>query len=152
MSIQHIIEDINYHILQPIPPNKEETEAEPYTEPNTPYTEPNTPYTEPNTPYTEQYVVFVKGQFLYIKSEHTREMLVNAWNAITQLELWSYMKQETQSYMFSTDQEINRISRKMAELGYNGHSGFSFGWTMRQMQYIAIHGEEKYAEEEIGQR
>ena len=138
MSIQHIIEDINYHILQPIPPNKEETEAEPYT--------------EPNTPYTEQYVVFVKGQFLYIKSEHTREMLVNAWNAITQLELWSYMKQETQSYMFSTDQEINRISRKMAELGYNGHSGFSFGWTMRQMQYIAIHGEEKYAEEEIGQR
>ena len=32
----------------------------------------------------------------------------------------------------------------MEELGYNGHSGYSFGWTMRQMQYIAEHGESNY--------
>jgi hypothetical protein len=32
----------------------------------------------------------------------------------------------------------------MVELGYNGHSGSSFGYTMRAMQYIAQNGEEKY--------
>jgi hypothetical protein len=49
--------------------------------------------------------------------------------------------------MFSDDQEIWRITAKMEELGYNGHSGCSFGWTMRQMQYIAKYGEEKYRDE-----
>jgi hypothetical protein len=34
----------------------------------------------------------------------------------------------------------------MEELGYDGHSGASFGWTMRTMQYIANHGEKKYKE------
>jgi hypothetical protein len=32
----------------------------------------------------------------------------------------------------------------MVELGYDGHSGCSFGYTMRIMQYIAKYGEEKY--------
>ena len=73
-------------------------------------------------------------------------MLINAWNAITELDLWNYMRNEQYSYMLSNDKEIYIISRKMEELGYNGHSGFSFGWTMRQMQYIAQFGEKKYAE------
>lgn len=89
---------------------------------------------------------FTKGKFLYTP-EYPRVMLVNAWNAITQLELWGYMSQSIDSYMFSNAPEVDRISRKMEELGYNGHSGYSFGWTMRQMQYIAKYGEEKYAEE-----
>ena len=87
---------------------------------------------------------FIKGQFLYIESIHTREMLVNAWNAITQLELWNYMKKDTYSFMLSNDKEIWIITKKMEELGYDGHSGASFGWTMRQIQYIAKNGEEKY--------
>lgn len=90
---------------------------------------------------------FIKGQFMYIKDKHSREMLVNAWNAINQLELWNYMRRETYSYMFSDDEEIDIITKKMEELGYNGHSGFSFGWTMRQMQYIAKNGEETYMKE-----
>jgi hypothetical protein len=71
-------------------------------------------------------------------------MLQNAWAAITQLELWDYMRRETDSFMLSRDPEINIITDKMAELGYDGHSGSSFGWTMRQMQYIAEHGESNY--------
>lgn len=86
---------------------------------------------------------FKEGEFLYVK-DGSKEMLINAWNAITQLNLWDYMKLDTYSYMFSCDNEITLISKKMEELGYNGHSGCSFGWTMRQMQYIAQNGEIKY--------
>ena len=84
------------------------------------------------------------GKFLYINCISTRNMLQNAWTAITILELWSFMRKEQESYMFSNDPEINIISNKMSELGYDCHSGSSFGWTMRQMQYIAKYGEEKY--------
>jgi hypothetical protein len=87
---------------------------------------------------------FVPGQFLYIKSDTYREMLQNAWTAITQLELWDYMKRDTESYMLSCDKEIDIITKKMETLGYDGHSGSSFGWTLRQMQYIAQYGESNY--------
>jgi hypothetical protein len=87
---------------------------------------------------------FIPGKFLYIDSEQERIMLQNAWAAITQLELWVYMQLNTESYMFNDHHLINLISKKMVDLGYDGHSGSSFGWTMRQMQYIAINGEEVY--------
>ena len=88
--------------------------------------------------------VFVFGQFLYVIDDNDKEMLQNAWTAINQLDLWEYMKRPTDSYMMSSDAEINIITKKMEELGYNGHSGYSFGWTMRQMQHIAQHGEDDF--------
>ena len=92
----------------------------------------------------EQKKPFINGQFLYINDERTRTMLVNCWNAVTETELWDYMKNECPTYAFSDAPEVNRIHNKMEELGYTGHSGCSFGWTMRQLQYIAQHGEEQY--------
>ena len=59
-------------------------------------------------------------------------------------ETWNFVKQPTESFMMSNDNRIWIITAKMEELGYNGHSGCSFGWTMRQMQYIARNGEENY--------
>lgn len=88
--------------------------------------------------------LFVPGQFLYINDANSKEMLQNAWDAITQLDLWYYMRRDTDSFMLSRDTDINIITNKMEELGYDGHSGSSFGWTMRQMQYIAEHGESNY--------
>jgi hypothetical protein len=88
--------------------------------------------------------IFIFGKFIYVKDDNKKEMLQNAWTAITQLDLWDYMKRDTDSYMMSSDKEINIITEKMAELGYDGHSGASFGWTMRQMQYIAQHGEDDF--------
>ena len=88
--------------------------------------------------------VFIFGKFIYVKDDNKKEMLQNAWTAITQLDLWDYMKRDTDSYMMSSDAEINIITKKMEELGYNGHSGSSFGWTMRQMQHIAQHGEDDF--------
>lgn len=76
--------------------------------------------------------------------EHTREMLLNAYKAITLTEMWTFMKQDIFSYMWGNNIEIKFISAKMSELGYNCHSGSSFGWTMREMQFIAQYGLEAH--------
>ena len=76
-------------------------------------------------------------------------MLVNAYEAITLCELWNYMKKDTYSYMFSNDVEIQLITDKMNEIGCPEHSGYSFGWTMRNMQYIAQNGLDKYRESRL---
>ena len=86
----------------------------------------------------------IPGKFKYIKDKYERIMLSNAWQAITMTETWNFVKQPTESFMMSNDKRIWIITAKMEELGYNGHSGCSFGWTMRQMQYIARNGEENY--------
>jgi hypothetical protein len=68
-------------------------------------------------------------------------MYETAFNAITQLELWTYMKNFCgESFMFSKDTEVDHIYNKIVELGYAGHSGCSFGCTMRTMEFIAKHG------------
>lgn len=85
------------------------------------------------------------GQFEFIDNDY-HIMYTTAHAAISQLELWDYMKKDTESYMFSDDQEVNRIYAKIEQLGYNGHSGASFGCIMRAMQYIALNGYDKYKE------
>ena len=87
------------------------------------------------------------GQFEYINDVHSREMLVNAWQAINLTELWDFVKQDIDSFMFSHDPRIDIIGNKMTELGYGGHSGASFGCTMRNMQYLAEYGEENFKTE-----
>lgn len=89
---------------------------------------------------------FVPGEFLYVKERNSREMLQNGWNAVNQLELWSYMEKKIESYTYSSDKEVDKIGNKMIELGYDMHSGCSFGWTMRKIQFIAQNGEQKFME------
>jgi len=91
-----------------------------------------------------QEYIFTPGNFEYIEIPSTRDMLINGYQSVSLLELWDYMKKKQESFMWSSDKEIFMISDKMTELGYHLHSGFSFGWTMRQIQYIAIHGEQNY--------
>jgi hypothetical protein len=76
--------------------------------------------------------------------DHSRVMLENAYTAIFLTEMWGYMKKNVDSYMFSSDEEIEIISRKMIELGYDGHSGASFAITMRNMRFIALNGLEAH--------
>jgi len=87
---------------------------------------------------------FVPGEFEYVKNENIRRMLENAWQAITLTESWDFVKQEIESFSRSTDPIILKIMSKMEELGYNGHSGCSFGVIMREMQIIAQNGEKEY--------
>lgn len=84
------------------------------------------------------------GKMDYIESEHSRTMLENAWKAINLTETWDFVSQPIESFMWSNDKRICIITEKMEKLGYNGHSGFSFGWTMRNMQYLAQNGEEEF--------
>lgn len=85
--------------------------------------------------------------FEFITDDFEREMLQDAYNAITVTENWNFMKPEVallkepcDTYMFSTKPQIYTISNAMKV----GHSGASFGMVMRVMQYIAQHGMEAY--------
>ena len=84
------------------------------------------------------------GNFDYIEDINERKMIENAWRAISQTNMWEFVAQKIDSFMFTTDSRVNIISKKMEELGYHGHSGLSFGCTMRNMQYLVQYGEEKY--------
>jgi hypothetical protein len=88
--------------------------------------------------------LFTLGEFLYVGDVRERTMLQNGWAAVNELELWNFMKQDIDNYCWSDAPEVLRIGAKMGELGYDGHSGASFGWTMRQLQYIGQHGEAAY--------
>jgi hypothetical protein len=67
-----------------------------------------------------------------------RDVYETAFNAITQLELWHYMKNFSgESFMFSQDPQVMQIYRKIDQLGYHGHSAGSFGCIMRAMEFIA---------------
>lgn len=87
------------------------------------------------------------GKFEYIQDSDTKQMLMNCWEAITLTEMWHFMKKDPGStgYMFSNANELIIITKKMNELPNNvGHSGFTMGWTLRQMQFIALYGEDEY--------
>ena len=82
--------------------------------------------------------------FNYLHDHNMRTMFETAYQAITITELWDYMKKDVDNYMFNEDAEVRRIYDKIEELGYNGHSGASFGYIMRHMQFIATNGIEKH--------
>jgi hypothetical protein len=72
---------------------------------------------------------------------HEATMLQDADNAITECGLWdwlqNYTPDEGKGFMFSEHPNLNKIN---AAMKYGGHSGSSYAWTMRQMEYIAKHG------------
>lgn len=88
----------------------------------------------------------IPGKFNYINDANTRKMLSTAYQAINILELWQLITENPGEYgfMFSDDQRVYQIYNKIEELGYTGHSGFSFAFSMRQIQFIAINGEKEF--------
>lgn len=91
------------------------------------------------------------GEFEFVTSETSRGLFKNAHNAITQTELWDWMRSytppEDKGFMFATTPELDRINKKMAEDPISGnHSGSSYGSMMRSMEYIAKNGYDKYKE------
>ena len=88
------------------------------------------------------------AEFNTISDEHSRFMLKNAHQAITLTEHWDYMKTfSDQSFMFSSNPACSAITKKMSQLGYDGHSGSSFGWTMRQMEFLAKNGKQAFLQQ-----
>ena len=84
------------------------------------------------------------GKMDYIKCKYEKLIMTNAWHAITQTNNWNFVSHDINSFMWSNNPKIHEILNKMEELGYNEHSGTSFGCTMRNMQYLSQKGEENY--------
>ena len=91
----------------------------------------------PNPPLKEEEI---NGTFQYIKLKSDQQMFSTAYKAITLTETWDYIKNMNSTF----GPELNCIYKKIEELGYYGHSGCSFICTLREMQFIAIHGEKKF--------
>ena len=80
--------------------------------------------------------------FNFISNAHTRNMVSNGHAAVSQLELWSWLKNyspdEGDGFMFSDHPNVIRILEKMESLpNPPGHSGGSFAETMRYLEHIA---------------
>lgn len=90
---------------------------------------------------------FVPGKFDYT-SDFYKEMLQTAYQAINILELWNFIKENPgkSGFKFSSDNRLDLIYNKIEELGFRGHSGCSFAFIMRDMQFIAKNGEKLFRE------
>lgn len=78
------------------------------------------------------------------------EMLRDADETITKFNLWDWLKSynpdQEKGFAFSKDWNLTVIIDNMK---YTGHSGSSFSWTMRQMEYIAKNGKEEFMKKRI---
>jgi hypothetical protein len=88
-----------------------------------------------------EYVLSCDYSFL---DSHSREMVVSAMTAVIRAGLWEYVQTEKiDSFMVGKHESLAKISDAVVEL-YDGHSGASYGCTMRTVEYIAKRGYESY--------
>jgi hypothetical protein len=86
-------------------------------------------------------ITYSPGDFSFIQDEHSRRYVKDAYDAMVMAEQLELMKEEPEAdkgYMFSSDERYELIHKHMKFLGE--HSGSSYAWTMRQVQYIAQNG------------
>ncbi len=84
----------------------------------------------------------VPGDFSW-RDQFDEAMLGEAYEIITRLELWNWLSTfdpGDTGFMFSSDPNVQKIGQECKF----GHSGASFGFTMRNMQMIAWEGWETY--------
>ncbi len=90
--------------------------------------------------------MFARGDFSFIQDKSTRLMLEEAFETVEKLGVWEELKSKDVpgdgGYMFST----HPLAKKIADACPDtvGHSGSSWGWTMRQIDYIAKDGWDAY--------
>jgi hypothetical protein len=79
-------------------------------------------------------------------SESSIKYLQDAYDAITRLGLWKELSEFTPNdgFMFSSSPFLGKIRSEMKFM--TEHSGSSYGWTMRQMEFIAKNDWNKYIE------
>jgi hypothetical protein len=99
-------------------------------------------------PWNVYKMAYTPGDFSFIKDTWSREMLTDAYKAVSVTESWTIMAQDPGSggFMFSTNPQYKAIGNAMK---YDGHSGASYGLTMRQMQRIATVGWTIYVNDSI---
>lgn len=87
--------------------------------------------------------------FDFIDCKGEREMLKNAYNTITKLNKWdfirNYIPNEKKGFTFDNNSQIVEIMNVIND-NYTLHSGCSLGCTMRVMHKISLYGYEKFKE------
>ena len=77
-------------------------------------------------------------------SDFTPELKMMA-DTITKLELWEWLRNYSpdkgKGFMWSSDKNIKKISNALPQ---NNHSGATFAYAMRQMEFIAKNGFDKW--------
>jgi len=85
--------------------------------------------------------------------DNEKKMVQAGIDAVTRTEMWPWMAayepEEGNGFMFSTHPNLDKINSVMHKL-YDGHSGSSYGWTMRQLQFIAKNGFDAYVDKVNG--
>ncbi len=79
--------------------------------------------------------------FSFIKDESSRYYIEDAYKAVSSVDggwefLKNYTPDEGRGFMFSSHPTLGKISEKLDV----GHSGSSYGWVMRNVEYIAKNG------------
>jgi hypothetical protein len=75
---------------------------------------------------------------------HSSNILYSAYICANKYERWDALANfKGLSFMFCEDPVIKELLYKVNE-SYNGHSGASLGWTMRQLECIAKYGYTEY--------
>jgi hypothetical protein len=95
---------------------------------------------------------YTRGDYSFLpeKLAHEKRMLEDAWAAMESVEgSWDYLARPDVpdpdgGFMFSRDSFLAKIGDQVDKNGTIGHSGSSYGWTMRQMEYIAKNGWDAY--------
>lgn len=89
--------------------------------------------------------IITPEEFNTIKDTHTRTMLSNAYYAVSNANAWEWLKNcNEDSFMSSSYPLVKTIRDNMMKLGYDNHSGASFGLTMRQMEFLAKNGKNEF--------
>lgn len=88
------------------------------------------------------------GNFSFIKDSMWRVMCQEMYTAITAADAWTEMKADPGDggYMFSGAPVVSKVSAHLNDTV--GHSGSSFGITMRNMQQLARVGWDVWAAEQ----
>lgn len=88
-------------------------------------------------------------------SEWSRPYFKSAHQAISRCELWNWMRnyepERDRGFMFARNvPELDRLNEEMMNDPVNeGHSGASYGCTMRNMEFIAKHGYQRFKDDII---
>jgi hypothetical protein len=100
---------------------------------------------------------FVRGSFDYLP-RHDKTYIKDAYDVITRNEWWKIFKLHLETkgvnrqtgFMFTNDDFYHKIKNAIASTPIGGgHSGCSIGCVMRDMEYIALHGEYEYYKTKI---
>ena len=87
--------------------------------------------------------------FDFIVDQSTKEFLQSAHKAITNCEMWDWIRTtEIGSFIYDDGPEMKKIRNEMYKDDINSyHSGSSYGFIMREIEYIAKYGYSKYKED-----